>query len=137
MAFYVAEINELFLEAGTSYMSYYDEYKPTFTVRQRVPIAHLANKVKYSREFENNFKITIGEFQRRLKKAIVPIHLIFWPFEIFKNTKLGNRRTLCWIFSFIAWVLSVVAAYFLEIFLDYLYQNYIQQAIASFLSHNS
>lgn len=67
---------------------------------------------------ENIFQKTIGVYKFRMLESINPFYWIFLPIRILENCKVEIPEIAKPIINLIYWLLGVIAAYFLEKYLD-------------------
>lgn len=72
---------------------------------------------------ENIFQTTIGVYKFRMLESINPFYWIFLPIRILENFKIEIPEIAKPIINLIYWFLGVIAAYFLEKYLDLHFQD--------------
>lgn len=72
---------------------------------------------------ENIFQKTIGVYKFRMLESINPFYWIFLPIRILENLEIEIPEIAKPIINLIYWFLGVIAAYFLEKYLDLHFQD--------------
>ncbi len=126
MSSYIPEVDELFSKADTTYNTYYNENKGGYLQRSLSPVAYLCDKKKYFGEVNKVFLVTIGMFRMRLKHSIFPIHFVFLPSYILRAKGRKVPSIIKMVLNFLYWIITSVAVYHLNTFLDFVYKSYLQ-----------
>lgn len=130
---YIPDIDEIFKKAGTSYATIYDESKDGYNQRSLKDVSYLSDKKRYYSEVNKVFLITKGTFRKRLKRFIIPIHLLFLPSYLFRVKQIRIPAILKILLNILYWIIGTIAAYHLNSLLDYVYLDYLQSIFEKIL----
>lgn len=111
---YADSINGLFNKAGTNHVtSLRIDHKQLPAL-----VADCVCDVRSQNEVENAFLKTIGIYRTRCINTINPLYWLALPMRIIEALHFKTSRATNIILSLLSWLLSVVAAYFVEKLLD-------------------
>ena len=130
---YIPELDILFKAAGTSYRTTYDERKTGYLERSIRDIAYSAENPSYQHEVNKVFQVTIGVFRLRIKNSLNPFYWIFLPTNILYSNNICPNFVVKTFITFVYWVISTVASYHLNLFLDLAYRNHLLKLLQTLL----
>lgn len=107
-------INRLFDKAGTNHVTSLriDHKILSVLVADCICDTHSQNEV------ENTFLKTIGVYRTRCINTVNPLYWIALPMRVIESLHFKTSRATNIIFSLLSWLSGVVAAFFVEKFLD-------------------
>lgn len=92
-------------------------------------ISHFLTDTSQSESLDLVFNKTIGTYKFRIFQCFNPFYWLFLPKYIFEGINLYPPQILMYLFHLIYWIITIVAAHFLELYLDAHWGSVFQQTI--------
>lgn len=122
---YKSEIKTLFSVAGTSKKMMHTRRTPYLNYAVIEDISQLSDDVHSEKEINRNFQETIGALQSRLFHTLNLLYVLFlFPSVVLQKLTKEEKKRAVWlnvVVSVVLWLVSAVAGYILEKYLDKLF----------------
>ncbi len=125
IAQYCPFATSLFNSAGTQQIIISTTRSNGLNQAKRDFISNSLNKMDSYSALETIFQKTIGVYKFRMLESINPFYWIFLPIRILENFKIEIPEIAKPIINLVYWLSGVIAAYFLEKYLDLHFQDFV------------